>query len=701
MKKTLTIFMLFVLFFSQLFVGNVLGMKDQEGKPDLILLENVPEIEPTIHNKNVKLTALNVYEKGNFTKVSEGLSWNSSNKNVATVDDNGLVTFTGQNGRTFVTVSNGTKEDRIALDYKVAKQSAEKGKPNSVASVEKQTGIKYDIITHALENLSLEEKVGQMMMPDFRKFGGSDVTEMLPEIEQMVKDYHLGGVILFRENVVDTEQTARLVNNYQEASDKFGLLITIDQEGGIVTRLQSGTHMPGNMALGASRSTDLAWKTGDVIGSELASLGINMNLAPVVDVNNNPDNPVIGVRSFSENPQLVAELGVAYTKGMQSNGVAGTAKHFPGHGDTSVDSHLGLPEVPHNKDRLLEVELYPFQKLMEQGIDAIMTAHVTFPKIDSNKAISQKTGEEVFVPATLSYNVLTELMRNEMGFDGVVMTDAMNMKAIADHFGPVDASIRAINAGADIILMPVGVSEVFNGIVNAVNAGDITDARIDESVGRILTLKVKRGIIKEETPVDIDKKVQQALQVVGSLDHQAVEAEVAAKSVTVVKNENNLLPLKPDTDEKVVVVGAFSFIDSFYAQVKARHENTVLLKLKSGQSSLDEDQKQTLTEADIIIIGSYTSSVYGRSPSHPFMQTYNEVANLDKPTVAVSFRNPYDIMAYQNVDAYVAQYGYREASHKATADVLFGIESPTGKLPVTIPSYQGGTLYEFGTGIEY
>ncbi|GAE46969.1 beta-hexosaminidase [Mesobacillus boroniphilus JCM 21738] len=287
---------------------------------DLVIYENVPEAEAAVNDGSIQLKALHVYSEGHFMLASENLVWESANKNVATVDQGGNVIFTGQNGRTFITVTDGTFKDRIALDYKVkpsSKADGEKGKPESEAVVIKQEGQRYDLIGNAISKMTLEEKTGQMLMPDFRTWKGENVTEMLPEIEQLVKKYHLGGVILFRENVVTTEQTSRLVSDYQAAAEKFGLMLTIDQEGGIVTRLQSGTDMPGNMALGATRSPEIAYNVGNAIGEELASLGINMNFAPVMDVNNNPDNPVIGVRSFGEDPQLVADMGVAYTKGLQ------------------------------------------------------------------------------------------------------------------------------------------------------------------------------------------------------------------------------------------------------------------------------------------------------------------------------------------------------------------------------------------------
>ncbi|MBT2689281.1 glycoside hydrolase family 3 C-terminal domain-containing protein [Bacillus sp. ISL-47] len=704
MKKARKVFFLSLLALtlavSQLWIGAPAQKAAAESAvKDLIILQNVPQAVTDANGGDIQLKALHIFKGGHFMGVSFGMEWRSSNKNVAKVDQNGKVSLTGQNGRTFISVTDGHFQDRITIDYKVGSKEAGKGKSPSKAAIIKGQGDRYDIIGHAINSLSIEEKVGQMLMPDFRNWNGKNVTEMLPEIEQLVKDYHLGGVILFRENVVTTEQTAKLVSDYQEAAEKFGLLMTIDQEGGIVTRLQSGTDMPGNMALGATRSEEISRKVGKAIGEELASLGINMNFAPVMDVNNNPDNPVIGVRSFGEDPDLVAKMGVAYTQGLQSAGVAATAKHFPGHGDTAVDSHLGLPEVPHDKERLKEVELYPFQKGMEAGIDAIMTAHVTFPKIDDTKAISQKTGEEIAIPATLSYKVLTELMRKEMGYEGVITTDAMNMKAIADHFGPVDAAIRAVKAGTDIVLMPVGLEEVAGGLLNAVESGEISKERIEASVERILTLKIKRGIIKEETPQPIDEKIANALEAVGSENHKQVEKEAAERSVTLVKNEGSALPLNVENDDKIVVVGN-TYITSLVDAVSKHHENTAVIQ--TSTYNLTEAQLQQIKGASAVIVGSYTFNVSGRSPDSAQMQMINSIITAaDAPVIAVGIRNPYDIMAYPEVDAYFAQYGFRTASFEATAASIFGKNNPSGKLPVTIPGVEGNVLYEFGHGLSY
>ncbi|RYG73742.1 beta-N-acetylhexosaminidase [Lentibacillus lipolyticus] len=669
---------------------------DSGAVADLVLLENVPAATAEVEDNQVELNALHIYDDGHFKLTEDNLTWQSSNTNIATVDDKGVVTFTGQPGRAFITVSDGDFDDRIGVHYK-RDRPTQKGKPSFPGDVIKQDGDRYNIVDNAIKNMTLEEKVGQMLMPDFRTWNGEDVTELVPEIEQLVKDYHLGGVILFQENMVTTEQTAKLVAAYQEASEKYGLLMTIDQEGGVITRLQSGTDMPGNMALGATRSTDLAYDVGHAIGAELNALGINMNLAPVMDVNNNPDNPVIGVRSFGESPELVADMGIAYTKGMQSSGVAATAKHFPGHGDTAVDSHLGLPEVPHDKERLQKVELYPFQQAMDANMDAIMITHVTFPKIDDTTVNSKKDGTEVTLPATLSHNVLTRLMREEMGYDGVIITDALNMNAITDHFGSVDAVIRAVKAGTDIVLMPVGLPEVADGLLDAVKSGEISADRIEASVKRILTLKVKRGIIKPVNPTPTDELVENAKKVVGADSHQQLAMEVANNSITLVKNDN-ALPLDVSDNEQVAVVGS-TYIDSLYESVKQHHANTELIR---ASEPLNDEQLAQLEDAAAVIAGTYTDNVSGRSPDSTQMQLMNQLINTaDAPVIGVGIRNLYDIMAYPSVDAFLAQYSFREASFQATAASIFGENDPTGLLPITIPDANGNALYEYGHGLSY
>lgn len=659
---------------------------NQKSLEQLIIAQNMPQLSEVFNDNTIDLTALLAKEDGTYVEVKQNLKWGSLNKNVASVTKDGLVSLSGKNGRTFIFVTNDKSFDKIGIHVK-----------DGQASLEKQKGTKYDLITKAIHSMTVKEKVGQMLMPDFRNWNGKPVTEMNDEIRELVKKYHLGGVILFRENVVTTEQTVRLVDAYKKANEDYGLLLSIDQEGGIVTRLQSGTDFPGNMALGATRSIELAESVGHAIGSELHSLGINMNLAPVLDVNNNPDNPVIGVRSFGEDPQLVADLGTAYAKGLQKAGMAATAKHFPGHGDTAVDSHLGLPSVPHDKERLLKVELYPFQQAMDQGMDAIMTAHVTFPKIDPTKVISKKDGTEIALPATLSYEVLTNLVRKEMGFEGVISTDALNMKAIADHFGPVDTAIRAVNAGTDIVLMPVGLEEVANGLYAAVENGEVTEERLDQSVERLLILKAKRGIYKQVNETPIDEKIAHAEKIVGNKAHKDLENEVARKSVTLVKN-NGVLPANKDNINSIVVVGN-TYSENLQQALIAYHPSVELIK---SAQVLSQEQLQKVQNADLVVLGTYTFNVSGRLPSSPQMQMVQQVINAapDK-TIAVGIRNPYDIMAFPEISGYLAQYSFRDASFRAAAETIFGMNNPSGKLPVTIFKDAETVLYPFGHGLSY
>jgi len=656
---------------------------------DLVIDLNVPQVNRDVSNNKLKLNALHVYSDGHFLLASKNLTWRSSNKNVASVDQNGEVTLLGHNGKTFIYVSDGFYQDRISIQYK--------GNQNQIV-VEKERGARYNLIDNAINHMTLEEKVGQMLMPDFRTWKGKNVTEMQPEIAQLIKDYHIGGVILFRENTVSADQTIKLTRAYQDAAEKYGMLISVDQEGGIVTRLQTGTDFPGNMALGATRSEELAGKVGKVIGEELQADGINMDFGPDMDVNMNPDNPVIGVRSFGADAQLVADLGKAYINGLHQTNTASTAKHFPGHGDTAVDSHLGLPEVPYDMDRLKKVELYPFQQAMNAGIDAIMTAHVTFPKIDDTKVISKKDGTEISLPATLSYKVLTGLMRDKMGFKGVIVTDAMNMGAIVDNFGPVDAAIRAVNAGADILLMPVGVEQVANGLYDAVNSEAIPKSRIEQAVERILTLKLNRSIVKPEVEPNIEDQVANALSVVGSPEHKQIEKEVAAKSITLVKN-NQLLPLNVTNGDKIAVVGYSGYyVDRLFNEVKKHHDNVVYI---NTSTTLTQSQLDQIKDAKYIIVGTYTSSVSGRAPNASQMLMTKQLIGTGKPVVAVGIRNPYDIMSYPNVGAYLVQYSFNNASFEASVNTIFGQNNPTGKLPVTIYNQDGSILYNFGHGLSW
>ncbi|WP_340082074.1 glycoside hydrolase family 3 protein [Terribacillus sp. FSL K6-0262] len=608
----------------------------------------------------------------------------------------------------------------------------------------KPTDVKAETDVKAIvDGMSVEQKVGQMLMPDFRNWQeqgeskATGFTEMNDEVGSIIQKYHLGGVILFAENVVGTEQTVRLIDGLQNASPELPLFITIDQEGGIVTRLQTGTNLPGNMALGATRSEKYAYQTGKIIGEELSSLGVNVNFGPSLDVNNNPDNPVIGVRSYSSNPELVSKLGIETIQGLQRQNVAATAKHFPGHGDTATDSHYGLPLVTHDKDRLQTVELLPFQNAIDEGVDMIMTAHVQFPAFDDTTYISKKDGQEILVPATLSKKVLTGLLREEMGFEGVIVTDALNMKAISDNFGQEEAVVLALKSGVDIALMPAQVNSlemeknlasVYDAVIEAIESGELPMEQVNASVERILKLKEKRGILDpDKTP--IEEKVTNSLKVVGNKEHLKQEKKMTEDAVTLLKNEDKTLPFKPKKGEKVLVLAPFD--DQVEAmtrsinELKGKKKDVEVTGYAFSEKSFNEEVAAMVDEADYVITGSYVvkndpavndgviddsiqdSSKWATAFPRAVMK---DAEAKNKKFVLMSLRNPYDVGNFEEAKAVLAVYGfkgysngaYRQPNIPAGIKTIFGESKPKGILPVDIPSVTQPeeVLYPYGYGLD-
>lgn len=603
-------------------------------------------------------------------------------------------------------------------------------------------------------NMTLEEKLGQMIMPDFRKWqeegqeSQQDLTKVNDEIAAIIDKYDLGGVILFAENVKKADQTTTLIHDLQQVAinDEDGnlpLFITLDQEGGIVTRLGEGTNLPGNMALGATRSEKASYDAGYVIGRELNVLGVNVNFGPVMDTNNNPQNPVIGVRSISSNPNLVGTLGANIAKGIQEQGVAATAKHFPGHGDTSTDSHYGLPVVDKSIEELRETELKPFQIAVNNGIDMIMTAHIQFPQVEKDTVISKLDESEIGIPATLSDDIITGVLRNEMGYDGVVITDAMNMQAISSHFGEVESTKMAINAGIDIVLMPTilrsnkdveKLDNIMSGVLEAVKSGEIKETEITDSAERIVKLKIDRGIIDlKDSDISLEDKLNKAKEVVGSKENRDIERRISEEAITVTKNKGNILPLNPAEGEKVLLIAPNdSQLQSMKFGInRLVHEekvNSVELDTYSytGIGAIDDVLKGKIEEADYVIVASLASNASHLKPgswSRDLPSSVIDYGNeLGKDTVLVSLRNPYDVAAYDNAKAQVIAYGFKGMDPTegdtlyptkssgpnipATISVIFGSAEAKGKLPVDIPVLnEEGTMdtsknyYEYDYGI--
>ena len=388
-------------------------------------------------------------------------------------------------------------------------------------------------------------------------------------MSEIINKNHLGGVILFANNVKDTEQTTKLTYDLQKAAmdgpnKNLPLLLSIDQEGGIVTRLLKGTCLPGNMAIGATRSEKDSYSCGDIIGKELSALGVNVNLAPCLDINNNPNNPVIGLRSFSSKSDLTSKLGLKYIEGHQCDNVASAAKHFPGHGDTETDSHVGLPLVNKSLDELRALELIPFKAAADAKVDMLMTAHIQYPQIETGKFISKKDGKEINIPATLSQTIIDGIARKELGYNGVIITDALNMAAISENFGEVEAVKMAINAGVDIALMPTTLRSeadiykleaIIDGLKKAVKCKEISIDRINEAATRVVKLKIDRGIINySQDKRTLEERIINAKAVVGSIENRDKEREIAANSITVLNNYNNALPLIPKENSTILVI---------------------------------------------------------------------------------------------------------------------------------------------------
>lgn len=438
-----------------------------------------------------------------------------------------------------------------------------------------------------LTRMTLQEKIAQKFVVDFRYFCNQTgdtcntaFTQMQPQVSAFIERQQLGGVILFSNNIQSVAQTAQLTNDIQKAAFAgrlgIGYLITTDQEGGTVLRTprDASTRLTGNMSIGASytqNGTAYASQAGAVLASELAALGINVDHAPVLDVNINPNNPVINVRSFSDAPNWVAELGLALQAAIQSQGVATTVKHFPGHGDTQVDSHYGLPVVDHDLNTIRSVDLYPFQYAFDRSPpDMVMTAHIQYPALDSSLVAASTpafAGQTMMRPATLSRAILTDLLRKDMHYQGVVITDAMNMAGIAAFFSVKDAVLQTFSAGADIALMPMGLSteaelQAFDSmlqlVMQAVRTGALSESEIDASVLRILKLKKKLGLLRASS-ASVQSRVETALATVGSASHLAFERELAERSVTLIKNGDTgrqTLPLDARALKNVTVLAS-------------------------------------------------------------------------------------------------------------------------------------------------
>ena len=550
-------------------------------------------------------------------------------------------------------------------------------------------------VSAIVSSMTTKEKVAQMMMPSFETMSGANVTSITPEIEDLLNRYNFAGVILFGSNITGTEQVTRLIDQLQTAtaanSNKNSqLLITTDQEGGYVTRLAYGTNMPGNMALGATGDPTAAYEAAQVIGAELSALGFNADFAPVSDVNNNPANPIIGVRSFSDDPDTVGEFASYFMQGLEESGVSATLKHFPGHGDTSTDTHSSMTVVDKSYAELQALELKPFQKLIDAGVDMIMTAHIQYPQIEDTTYASISDGSTITLPATLSKKIITDVLRGDMGYDGVVVTDALNMGAITTHFDRLDVAALAINAGVDILLMPAKTSDstaiadfedYIDQVATLIDNGTIDESKVDAAVTRILTLKEKKGLL-EDYDVDVESKVATALATVSTKANHDQEFEIVKKAITIVKNDGDVLPLSAD-DKTVVLFYYDSHRDAFSYALKRLISDGVIsdssnvIFLDYSVATAEEVTAELENATNLVVV----NSLYGLSAGavngyyYSMLSDYIDEANAaGVNTVFMSTQLPYDIARFTNADAIVANY-------LANGLAFSGLESYTSNIP--------------------
>ncbi|MBM7569205.1 glycoside hydrolase family 3 protein [Paenibacillus sacheonensis] len=521
-------------------------------------------------------------------------------------------------------------------------------------------------MVEAWGNWSLREKIGQLFVFGFHGHEPSG------DIAALIGEFGVGGIIYFTRNIDDAEQVHGLTTAFMKAAadaGRYPMFIAVDQEGGMVSRLVKGvTLMPGNMALGAAGDSGGVFETASICGEQLRALGINLNFAPCVDVNNNPDNPVINVRSYGDKPEVVGELGLAAVRGYQRAGVSATAKHFPGHGDTSVDSHRDLPVLTHDRDRLEAVELVPFKAIAGEA-DMVMTAHVCLPAIDPSG-----------LPSTLSAPVLTGLLREELDYGGVIVTDCLEMNAIDKFYGPERGAVLALQAGADMVLVchtPSKQRAAIEAVAAAVERGDLTEARIEASLARIMSLKAKRKVGEPLQPW------AEAAPKLHTPEQAAAARQWSEASVTLVKNEGGLLPLKRSA--KTLVLWP-SIVTVSEADELLTDDGTLGARLSIRMLDVterlvdDADALEGLEAFEQIVYVSYDAAKLDneRDTARRLM------ALAGNRTIAVSVRNPLDLLVYPEVSTFLALYECRPLALESAARALIGEIKPQGRLPLTL-----------------
>jgi beta-N-acetylhexosaminidase len=558
-----------------------------------------------------------------------------------------------------------------------------------------------------LKKMSVDEKVGQLIHVGINARFANQDSAFFKELKRQVVDNKVGGIIFF---VGPVYETVHLANRMQEAA-KIPLLLSLDAETGVGMRLENTINFPWAMALTATGDPSLARRMGVITGREARASGTRHVFAPVLDVNNNADNPVINVRSFGEDPEDVARFGVAFIDGLQSEGVLATAKHFPGHGDTNIDSHRGLPIIDHSRERLNSLELVPFRKAIESGVASIMIGHIGLPQIDNEEIKPLKSysisyteeGAEIvnqngIIPATLSQKLQTGILRGDMGFKGLIVSDAMDMSGLTIYFNPEEAGVRAVLAGTDILLKPGDADAMIRGLKGALASGRLPMQRLDEAVSKQLAWKYELGLTKERI-IRLDT-LDRSL---AGTETAALADEIGERSLTLVRNGENLLPL--DRSKKIAVIGVsngFEGPGTMSSLVGTLRQGGLKFKSTYIQENSLPDQftaaRKNIDEADIVVVGLYGRVRTGAKNSVGLPENgaalLRDALSTNKKVIGISFGNPYILSAFPQLKTYLVAYGDMPSLQRAGGRSLLGLQGLTGKLPITLPG-----LHPRGTGI--
>ncbi|MBI5403626.1 MAG: glycoside hydrolase family 3 C-terminal domain-containing protein [Ignavibacteriae bacterium] len=548
----------------------------------------------------------------------------------------------------------------------------------------------YDWVYDRMKSMTLREKIAQMVISSSESFSKDENSADFKRIKGLIESEKIGGLIFMRGNSLIE---AELINKFQEFSET-PLLISQDFERGTGMRLNDGSIFPNNMGIGATRNTELAYKMGLEIARECRALGVHQNYSPVMDVNNNPNNPIINVRSFGEDPQIVAELGNAMIKGLQDGGIIATAKHFPGHGDTDIDTHSDLPVIKFDRDRLNNIELVPFREAIKSGVKSVMTAHISFPAYDKTPNI----------PASLSNKIIGGLLSDELGFGGLKITDALNMAGVTKHFTTSQVAVMCVEAGIDLILMPQGEKTTIDAIEKAVLKGQISESRIDASVNKILEAKKWAGL-NENKYTDLMK----VSETINSEDAKKLSQLIADESITLVKNSGGNLPFgrrMGKKKESCLIVSLNNgnekansdfFLEKFSDRGSGLftelHSYDIMGDVKNASAIIEDAKNYTYIVIPVYAKVKMKSGTVGLPSSQ--VELIKKLTENGNTVCVISFGNPYLLKGFREIDSYICAYGDCETVINATVKCMFGDVEFKGKLPVTISEE-----YKFGDGLK-